>query len=287
MVRKARSKNKPKTAGHAAATREHGDDEEATLRLLEQFLTSIARESYADQDLVVATLNIAHLKDHKLTLLLHYMRAYHVDVLCLQDVCLSPEQATFFKRRVTAALGAGTLVKASILSPHPDPPALRQSNRVGGQFIIVQPRWGRRHASSWVDDSGLGLAMGIEFLTARQTRIHLVSTYWPIPNANGELDTLWSRATSWMARARKHGSPLTYVQDLVKAKLHTALSHEGTSNILVGDLNASRVGNGGTHGRLADWMSEAILSSGVTEEIERNLQLIHTLVRPIKTHRPH
>jgi hypothetical protein len=85
MVRKARSKNKPKTAGHAAATREHVDDEEATLRLLEQFLTSsIARESYADQDLVVATLNIAHLKDHKLTLLLHYMRAYHVDVLCLQ-----------------------------------------------------------------------------------------------------------------------------------------------------------------------------------------------------------
>ena len=80
----------------------------------------------------------------------------------------------------------------------------------------------------------------------------------------------WSRATSWMARARKHGSPLTYVQDLVKAKLHTALSHEGTSNILVGDLNASRVGNGGTHSRLADWMSEAILSSGVTEEVERN-----------------
>ena len=163
MVRKSRTR-KLRPAEHVPA-REHGDDEEATLRLLEQFLTSIARESYADQDLVVATLNIAHLKDHKLTLLLHYMRAYHVDVLCLQDVCLSPEQATFFKRRVTAALGAGTLVKASILSPHPDPPALRQSNRVGGQFIIVQPRWGRRHATSWVDDSGLGLAMGIEFIS--------------------------------------------------------------------------------------------------------------------------
>ena len=124
MVRKSRAR-KPRAAEHVSA-REPDGDEEATLRLLEQFLTSIARESYADQDLVVATLNIAHLKDHKLTLLLRYMQAYHVDVLCLQDVCLSPEQATFFKRRVTAALGAGTLVKASILSPHPDSPSTEQ-----------------------------------------------------------------------------------------------------------------------------------------------------------------
>jgi hypothetical protein len=88
------------------------------------------------------------------------MELFHIDVLCLQDVRLFANEARRLKKHAAAMLGPGCLIKASILTPHPDPETLRQSNRVGGQLLIVSPRWGRRCVSSWTDDSGLGLAVG-------------------------------------------------------------------------------------------------------------------------------
>ena len=58
-------------------------DSAGTDDLLRLFLDSTIRECYAEQDLVIATLNIAGLSALKLTILLRYMVAFHVDILCL------------------------------------------------------------------------------------------------------------------------------------------------------------------------------------------------------------
>ena len=186
MVRKSKSlstKRMPPTMERVVTDRTGTDD------LLGRFLDSTVREHYADQDLVIATLNIAGLTVHKLTILLRYMVAFHVDILCLQDVRLTIEQAKFFKKRILSELGPGSLVKASILSPHTDTEELRYSNRIGGQLIASSPRWGKRCVSSWSDDSGLGLAMGLELLTPAQHRIQIINTYWPISSTNTLLGT--------------------------------------------------------------------------------------------------
>ena len=265
MVRKSKSlstKRMPPTMERVVTDRTGTDD------LLGRFLDSTVREHYADQDLVIATLNIAGLTVHKLTILLRYMVAFHVDILCLQDVRLTIEQAKFFKKRILSELGPGSLVKASILSPHTDTEELRYSNRIGGQLIASSPRWGKRCVSSWSDDSGLGLAMGLELLTPAQHRIQIINTYWPISSTNTLLDTWWARTTSWLARTRRTGSPLAYIQHLLKCKLHNFLAKPNHSNVLVGDLNASRVGNGGTHSGLEDWLGDTLLTSSIDREEE-------------------
>ena len=99
---------------------------------LQHFLTSLSVEQYAGRDLVVSTLNIAKLSEQKLTLLIRYMELFHVDILCLQGVRLFTAEATRLKKRAAALMGPGSVVKVSILTPHADPEALRQSNRVGG-----------------------------------------------------------------------------------------------------------------------------------------------------------
>ena len=117
MVRKSKplsTKRMPPTMERVVTDRTGTDD------LLGRFLENTVREHYADQDLVIATLNIAGLTAHKLTILLRYMVAFHVDILCLQDVRLTIEQAKFFKKRMITELGPGSLVKATILSPHTD-----------------------------------------------------------------------------------------------------------------------------------------------------------------------
>ena len=242
-------------------------DPEGTAALLAAFLQG-STERQEGHDMVLVTLNIAQLTAHKLTILLHYMTAYNVDILCLQDVRLTIAQAKFLKKRALAHMGTGSIAKASILAPHPDSESLRHNNRVGGQLILVQPRWGRRCTSSWADDSGLGLAAGLTFSATSQRQVQVINTYWPIPNRDSEMDTLWSRVTAWMARNRKHGSPLTHLQNLIKCKLHAFLAQPSTVNILVGDLNASLVGNGGTHRQLEEWTQEAVLCSGLSEHEE-------------------
>ena len=125
MVRKA----KPPRRERVPPTVERVEmDRLGTEDLLRLFLDNTMREHYAEQDLVIATLNIAGLSAHKLTILLRYMVAFHVDILCLQDVRLTIEQAKFFKRKINTELGAGSLVKASILSPHPDTEVLHYCN---------------------------------------------------------------------------------------------------------------------------------------------------------------
>jgi hypothetical protein len=109
------------------------------------------------------------------------MELFHIDALCLQDVRLFSNEARRLKKHAAAMLGPGCLIKASILTPHPDPETLRQSNRVGGQLLIVSPRWGRRCVSSWTDDSGLGLAVGLIFAHGQQ-RIQLISSYSVLAN---------------------------------------------------------------------------------------------------------
>jgi hypothetical protein len=59
------------------------------------------------------------------------MELFHIDVLCLQDVRLFANEARRLKKHAAAMLGPGCLIKASILTPHPDPETLRQSNTVG------------------------------------------------------------------------------------------------------------------------------------------------------------
>jgi len=265
MVRKSKTlppKRAPPTVERVETDRTGMDD------LIRLFLDSKVRDHYAGQDLVTATLNIAGLTAHKLTILLRYMVAYHVDILCLQDVRLTIEQAKFFKRKIINELGPGSIAKASILSPHPDSEELRYSNRIGGQLVVSSPRWGKRCISSWADDSGLGLAMGLEFLTPAQHRVQIINTYWPIASTNTLLDTWWARTTSWIARTRRTGSPLSYVQHLLKCKMHNYLASPNHSNILVGDLNASRVGNGGTHSGLDDWLGDVLLTSSVSRDDE-------------------
>ena len=156
-VRKRQSKKGVQKTPAVVVVEPECTDPEGTSALLAAFSQG-SYERQEGHDIVLVTLNIAQLTAHKLTILLHYMTAYNVDILCLQDVRLTIAQAKFLKKRALAHMGIGSIAKASILAPHPDSENLRHNNRVGGQFILVQPRWGRRCTSSWADDSGLGLA---------------------------------------------------------------------------------------------------------------------------------
>ena len=81
--------------------------------LLAGFLRSLTRDKFMDQDVVVATLNIALLNAPKLTLLIRYMALFRIDILCLQDVRLSSAQAAFMKKHAARLLGTGCVIKST------------------------------------------------------------------------------------------------------------------------------------------------------------------------------
>ena len=100
------------------------DDEGAVLSTLEG-------------DIKVCTLNIAGLKAEKVKYIAWYIRRHNIDVLFIQDTQLTVATAHWRKVELKQELGEDSYITSS---------AREESNiytDVGGQMVIVMPRWPR------------------------------------------------------------------------------------------------------------------------------------------------
>ena len=153
-------------------------------------------------------------------------------------------------------LGPGSVYKASAGKTGLETPAQQHSSfneRVGGQVILVAPRWGQRVVDTWTDPSGLGVAMSVT-IDLGHARALCTSTYFPVKPADNQRGdrTLWRRLRTWMRTHRQHGSgrsdPLKWIQHLLEAKTVNFLRLDPANiTILAGDLNASIGSRGGSH----------------------------------------
>ena len=218
-------------------------------------------------NLVSCSLNINGLTLTKLTVILYFMRRHSISVMHLIDTHIPPNIASLVGIECRNFFGAGTVVKASILQDHPDPIDKRYHPRVGGLVTIITPGWAQHIATSWADPTGLGLVMGVIFMTPNRERLQHISTYWPPPpsSTNARLDTLHKRAQSWIDRNGLHTSVLTYIQQVIER--HTfnfSAKYPTSSTCLHGDFNSAFNGNS-TYPNPQIWANDLQFTPTITD----------------------
>ena len=87
-------------------------------------------------DMQLATLNIGRLGPSymKITDLSYQFSAYRLDVLCLQDTRQLEKDVPFINSLIKDLLPSGTEVRHAPLPAY-------SGRRVGGQIIIISPKW--------------------------------------------------------------------------------------------------------------------------------------------------
>ena len=130
---------------------------------------------HSEHGLGIKHLNIAGMNKEKLLILLADMRRGKTGVFFLTDIRCSGSELGFWKKQVRQALGP----RANILmAPMPPMPGQSRSPRVGGCAVIINDYWGGRTRHWFVDDTKLGLILGIN-ISLRGTDLLVMGTYWP------------------------------------------------------------------------------------------------------------
>ena len=223
-------------------------------------ITSIQMQQMTT-DMQLATLNIGGLGPSymKITDLCYQFSAYRLDVLCLQDTRQLEKDVPFINSLIKDLLPSGTEIRHAPLQSY-------SGRRVGGQIIIISPKWSASITDFKKDETGLGVLTGL-YLLGRSQRILILSTYWPQirhtePN-DGAQDTEpgspWIRISEWLRTHRPNCkyTPLEYIQTSIN---RWAYAHESkfshSCQMLVGDMNAEwslSSQRRGCHTPLSDW----------------------------------
>ena len=124
-----------------------------------------------EEEIRVATLNIASFTEAKVHMIGDKMEKLGIDVLLIQDTHLTERDITFRKVALRNRLGHGIKIFAKGT----------EKNRVGGVMTIVSQRWAGVIAEVWYEQSGLGLLQSLDICTARGN-ITIFNTYWPYKN---------------------------------------------------------------------------------------------------------
>ena len=164
-------------------------------------------------DLTVASLNTNGLTTAKLTELLWLRAAEQIDVFILVDTRCSGRQLKFLGRQARETMGIGSW---TLGSPARSLTANGRSTRhelVGGQLILINPKWGRMVRSSRMDPTGLGILTEVT-LGASGGDILILGTYFPCPSGScsGHSNKLWDKVQAWLGSQGRSQSPQSYLQ---------------------------------------------------------------------------
>ena len=126
-------------------------------------------------DILVASLNINDLTAAKLTELLWLIHRLAIDVLILVDVRCSGRQLKFLAATARAGLGPGSWTHASPSRNLTHSDSAKKFELVGGQLILITPRWGGSIREAHADPTGLGILTEV-VLGARGGDIQILGT---------------------------------------------------------------------------------------------------------------
>ena len=93
----------------------------------------------------------------KITDLCYQFSAYRLDVLCLQDTRQLEKDVPFINSLIKDLLPSGTEIRHAPLQSY-------SGRRVGGQIIIISPKWSASITDFKKDETGLGVLTGLYLL---------------------------------------------------------------------------------------------------------------------------
>jgi hypothetical protein len=191
--------------------------------------------------------------------------------------------------------------------PHQRPPTVWHRNlpfptpvggsgcSIGGQLIIIIPKWSASITDFKKDETGFEIHTGL-YLMSRTQRIIILITYWP-QNRNHseavdssdcchepEVDSPWLKMVEWLKKHRPNCkySPVEYIQTALNR--WTTYAHESkisqSYQLLVGDMNAEWTvsrHNRGCHTPLSEWVDTAGWSNHPRVALAKSaLKTLHT-----------
>ena len=220
-------------------------------------------------DLTVASLNTNGLTAAKLTELLWLQAREAIDIFILVDVRCSARQLHYLGRtaRSTLGLSCWTLSSPS-RGMTPGAPGAR-SDLVGGQLVLVSPRWGGSIRTSRPDPTGLGILTEFVIGTTGGD-IQIMGTYFPCPSAQtvGPTNRLWDKTQAWLGEQHIAESPTQYLQRQIQTRALRHLSKAASGDtpqrnisLIGGDFNATWDGHHGPLRGLGHWAATSSLLS--------------------------
>jgi hypothetical protein len=125
----------------------------------------------------------------------------------------------FINTLIEDLLPSGTKIRHSPL------PSGGSGRRIGGQFVIIRPKWSASTADFNKDETRLGILTGLYFMGRTQRNL-ILSTYWPqkrkhseaVDSADcryeSEVGSPWLKMVEWLKKHRPNCkySPLEYIQ---------------------------------------------------------------------------
>ena len=184
--------------------------------------------------------------------------------------------------------------KTSYRLAHSPLPSGGSGRKIGGQLIIISPKWSASITDFKKDETGLGILTGL-YLMGRTQRILILSTYWPQKRNHSEavdpfdcrhepeVGSPWLKMVEWLKKHRPNCkySPLEYIQTTLN---RWAFAHESkfsqSCQLLVGDMNAEWTvsrHNRGCHTPLSEWADTAGWSN------HPRLALANSALKPLHT----
>ena len=219
-------------------------------------------------DLILSSLNVNGLTDHKFTAILSFMSAHRIGVLCLQDTRCKPGAEKYFGRRLRSKLGDLAKLFHSVTLPLPHPTDTSPL-RVGGSIILTNDLWGKFAHSFKPDPTGLGVLSSLQITVKGKFSLRILNTYWPLPAPSSMTGSLWNRLQSTapfqtLLRATNLPdlSPLQYLQHHLSALSDTHCSKSPSHMAFIcGDLNSPLLpapfSQGGTHPSCLPWVEDS------------------------------
>ena len=224
-----------------------------------------------EPDITVASLNINGLTAAKLTEALWLMQHTTLDVLVLVDVRCSHRQLKFLAKTARDCMGLGSWTHASPARNLTGTEGARRHEMVGGQLILITPRWGGAVRAAHADPTGLGILTEVT-LGATGGDIQLLGTYFPCPTTAGTglSNKLWDKTQAWLNVQGIHKSPQTYLQDTIQGRVLRHLGRGATSSpprrniaLVGGDFNSTWEGHHGPLRGLGGWAAQSSLLSPI------------------------
>ena len=224
-----------------------------------------------EPDITVASLNVNGLTGAKLTEILWLQQHTNLDVLILVDVRCSHRQLKFLAKTAREHMGIGSWTHASSARNLSGTEGARRCEMVGGQLILITPRWGGAVRSAHADPTGLGIITEV-ILGATGGDIQLLGTYFPCPATpgTGQSNRLWDKTQAWLGAQGIHKSPQAYLQDTIQGRV---LRHLGRGSdttparrnvaLVGGDFNSTWEGHHGPLRGLGGWAAQSSLLSPV------------------------
>ena len=224
-------------------------------------------------NLRVGALNTNGLSAPKLTELLWYMRLESLDVFFLLDTRVTQRAGKFLGRQARSFLGPGSVALVSPARPAHGNATLNRQSLVGGQLLLIGPRWGCALKSSHKDPTGLGV-LTEAVLGCAGGDILLLGTYFPCPPTSGSdpqapSNKLWDKIQQWLHRNHITDSPVQYLKDLITLKTlrHSSRSSANSAPISIvgGDFNSAWSDHSGPLKAMGGWASAASLLSPIAQ----------------------